>query len=77
MTDFETLREGIELLAGVVALTVMVGGFALSFGGTSRYEQTLLTWLGYPEYNDLAFPVGIAGLLLAVAIGHVRERRNE
>lgn len=77
MISRETLRDRIEMVAGVVALAAMVGGFALSFGGTTRYEQTLLAWLGYSEYNDLAFLVGVAGLLLAVAIGHVRERRDE
>lgn len=76
MISRETLRDRIEMAAGVVALTAM-GGFALSFGGTTRYEQTLLTWLGYPEYNDLAFIVGVMGLLLAVAIGHVRTRRDK
>lgn len=77
MTASDGLRERVEVALGAVALAAMVGGFALSFGGTTRYEQTLLAWLGYPEYDTLAFLVGVAGLVFAVLVGHLRTRDDE
>lgn len=63
-------RERLRQLVGLVLLLMMVGGFTLSFAGTPRYEKTILTWLGYSEYNTLAFLSGVGGLVALVVYGY-------
>lgn len=77
MGSDESWRDQFRRFVGLVIFVAMVGGFTLSSAGTPRYDWTILTWLGYPEYNMPAFFLGVAGLVALVAYGYFLSRYEE
>lgn len=71
-----SLRDRLARAAAVVAFVATVGGFGLAFGGTLDPDRSLLARLGYARYDDLAFLVGVAGLLGGIAYGYLRSERD-
>lgn len=76
MDSIESWRDRLRRLVGLALFLAMVGGFTLSFAGTPRYEQTILTWLGYPAYNTPAFLIGMSGLVALVGYGYYETRHK-
>lgn len=61
----------------VTSVTLMIVGFALGYAPIVQPDQTLIAWLGYPEYKTPAIFMGWAGLFVAVFYGRYLTQRED